>query len=277
MPDSCQAIAGDLQSCVREVLPAAAAAEVLRRLEASKLESLAEFAAGAGHEINNPLGVISGRAAMLLRGETDPERRRMLATIGAQALRIRDMIGDVMVFARPPQPRPEALNLAEVARGVAAQFADAVPPEVSLSISGDDPVPVWADRVQLCVVIEALVRNGVEALDGVSGESTSARIEIETHAPDEQRGPGPAAAVPVPMSRLVVCDTGRGLSEQDREHLFDPFYSGRAAGRGLGFGLCKCWRIVTQHGGRIEVESPEDGPTTFRVLWPAAAATAERA
>src|SRR6202035_6175411 len=69
----------------------------------------------------------------------------------------------------------------------------------------------------------------------------------------------------------VVADNGRGLYEADRAHLFDPFYSGREAGRGLGFGLCKCWRIVTNHGGWIEVESAPQMGSTFRLYWPDAA------
>ena len=73
----------------------------------AKLEALAEFAAGAGHEINNPAATIVGRVELLLKGETNPERRQALLTIGAQALRIRDMIGDLMLFARPPRPEPE--------------------------------------------------------------------------------------------------------------------------------------------------------------------------
>ena len=67
---------------------------------------------------------------------------------------------------------------------------------------------------------------------------------------------------------LSVTDNGPGLSEKDRAHLFDPFYSGRDAGRGLGFGLCKCWRIVSGHGGTIEVDSVPHVATTFRVVWP---------
>ena len=80
-------------------------------LEAAKAEALAEFAAGAGHEINNPLATIAGRVQILLRDETDANRRQDLATIGAQALRVRDMIGDLMLFGRPPAPRPERLLL----------------------------------------------------------------------------------------------------------------------------------------------------------------------
>src|SRR5437773_12387659 len=83
----------------------------LARLEEEKLAALAEFAAGAGHEINNPLAVICGRAELLLREETHPERRRDLATIHAQARRIYEMIADLMLFARPPQPALAPVDL----------------------------------------------------------------------------------------------------------------------------------------------------------------------
>src|SRR5882724_357569 len=87
-----------------------------RQLAELKLRALAEFAAGAGHEINNPVATIAGYAQQLLADETDPDRRHALATIGAQAYRIRDMIGDVMLFARPPQPRPEQIDLTAAVR-----------------------------------------------------------------------------------------------------------------------------------------------------------------
>ena len=80
----------------------------------SRLESLAEFAAGAGHELNNPLATIVGRVQLLLRDETDPARRQALETIAGQAYRVRDMISDVMLFARPPQSESRAGDLSEV-------------------------------------------------------------------------------------------------------------------------------------------------------------------
>jgi signal transduction histidine kinase len=66
-----------------------------------------------------------------------------------------------------------------------------------------------------------------------------------------------------------VTDHGVGIDETARAHLFDPFFSGRQAGRGLGFGLSKCWRIVTNHGGKIAVASVPGDETTFEVVWPA--------
>lgn len=233
--------------------------EFRRELEVAKLRALVEFAAGAGHEINNPVATIVGYAQQLLASETDPDRRRMLATIGGQAYRIRDMIGDVMLFARPPHPHPEMLELGQVCREVAARFADdAAAASCTLQVEQTAPVPVYADPVQLRVAIGALVRNSLEAID------EQGRIVISAATEDFD---GRVWAV------AQVQDNGRGLSPTDREHLFDPFYSGRQAGRGLGFGLSKAWRIVSLHGGRIEVDSPPEGGALFVVHWPGAPPT----
>jgi signal transduction histidine kinase len=216
----------------------------------AKLRALAEFAAGAGHEINNPVATIAGHAQRLLRDEIDPDRRHALLTIGAQAYRIRDMIADVMLFARPPQPQFTEVDLGSVVRtAVETLRKDHPQHEVDVAISG--ATRIHADATQAAVVVSELLRNAVQAAEG------SARIQVAVR--DDPPG----------TVRLEISDTGRGLSELDCEHLFDPFYSGRQAGRGLGFGLCKVWRIVTLHGGTVDVESGS-GRTTFTVRWPAA-------
>lgn len=221
----------------------------------AKLEALAEFAAGAGHEINNPVATIVGRAELLLKGETNPERRQALMTIGAQALRIRDMIGDLMVFARPPKPEPKSLDLVEVVDDVLRKLSETLRAK-SLNVvrQGESSVPILADPVQLRVVVSNLLLNSANA----SAVGGSIRVECSSGAMDSRR-----SAV------LIVRDHGAGLSDVEREHLFDPFFSGRQAGRGLGFGLCKCWRIVEQHGGRIDCDSSAEEGTMFRVTWPA--------
>lgn len=229
--------------------------EAVRRWE--KLESLAEFAAGAGHEINNPVATITGRAAQLLRDETDPDRRRSLATIGGQALRIRDMIGDVMLFARPPEPRPEMVVLSDVVGRVVEQLRETIEENgCKLRIDGDAELTLFADENQLEIVIANLLRNSLEAIE------TNVEIAIEWG----HESPNEAQGLPL-RGWFSVTDNGRGLTESERRHLFDPFFSGRQAGRGLGFGLCKCWRIVSNHGGRIDVES-QPGRTRFLIVWP---------
>ena len=232
-----------------------ASISTLEPLRRDKLEAMAEFAAGAGHEINNPLATITGRAQMLMKDESDPDRRQALATIGGQALRVRDMIGDAMLFGRPPVPEPESLDLSAVTHGVLERFVeDCAARNVSVEMKLKDSVPVWADRTQLAVVISSLIRNSVEAVE------EGGKVTVQTRAQTDARWP---------QAVLVVRDDGPGLSSADREHLFDPFYSGRQAGRGLGFGLAKSWRIVEQHGGYIEVASAVGKETCFTVYWPA--------
>ncbi len=220
-------------------------------LEREKLESLAEFAAGAGHEINNPLAIIGGRAQLLLRDETDPERRRELAVVNAQVKRAHEMIADVRLFARPPKVEPEPLDLVELVDALVADLApQAAKQAVGLRRVGDaGPVPVEADPAQLNVALRALCRNALEAI-GHDGQ-----IEIAVRgAPD--------------CAEIRVADDGPGILPEHRRHIFDPFYSSRQAGRGLGFGLSKCWRIVTNHGGRIEVESGPRQGTAFTITLP---------
>jgi signal transduction histidine kinase len=191
----------------------------------------------------------------LLKHEQDAGRRQSLATIAAQAFRIRDMIGDLMVFARPPAPAPQRLILNDAVRAIVERFQDAASDRASsLTFHAGATVFASADSTQLNVVLSELVHNSLDAVATSSGtiELSVAAETIDSHA----------------WAVAIVADNGRGLSGTDRAHLFDPFYSGRDAGRGLGFGLCKCWRIVTNHGGWIDVDSAPGVGTTFRVYWP---------
>lgn len=222
------------------------------RLEQAKLAALVEFAAGAGHEINNPVATIAGRAQQLLRTEDDPARRQALATIVGQAYRIRDMIGDLMVFANPPQPRPMRFDLAATAREVAeSQRAAACDRGIGLTCNSVDPVFLWADASQISVALAEILRNAIESVpDG-------GRISLACREAGES----------------IVCevtDSGPGFSPEERDHAFDPFYSGRQAGRGLGFGLPKAWRIVTMAGGTITIDD-SDGDTTVAIHLPGSA------
>jgi signal transduction histidine kinase len=108
------------------------------------------------------------------------------------------------------------------------------------------------DPVQFAVALHELLRNAAEAMLPDGGEI---RVESSVEANEV---------------RVSICDTGKGFSDVERRHAFDPFYSGRQAGRGLGFGLCKVGRIVTGHGGRIVIETAAGGPTTVTTWWPGA-------
>lgn len=224
-------------------------------LRDTKLASLAEFAAGAGHEINNPLGTILGRSQLLLRKETDPERRRSLTSIGGQALRIRDMISDTMVFARPPVPRKQLVEIGLVLRRVTDRFAEELAAaSIRLDEKHEPSLQALLDPEQFQVVAIELLRNAITAA------RSSGRIGLRTRS---RLWHGQS------WLELDLYNNGPALTPSEMRHAFDPFYSGRDAGRGLGFGLTKCWRILTSHGGRIGVHSTPL-QTVFRCLWPLA-------
>jgi signal transduction histidine kinase len=249
---------------LRELLPAvvdklaclnALETKFQETLEAEKLEAMAELAAGAGHEINNPLAVIAGRAQLFLRSEEHPERRRELALVNSQAMRIYEMIADMMLFARPPEPRKSPCDLSELVDDLVAELAArAAERQTELArVGAREPIAIEADATQLMVALRAVCDNALEAL-GQGGH-------IETSAQAVNGG-----------AQVVIRDDGPGISPEVRRHLFDPFYSGRAAGRGIGLGLSKCWRIVTNHGGRIEVDCGLGRGATFTITLPTRAA-----
>ncbi len=223
---------------------------------ADLLEAMAEFAAGAGHEINNPLGSILGQTQILLKSEQSTDRRQAFETIGAQAWRVRDMIGNSMLFARPPQPQKQRHNLVEVVQQTLEPF-DKSAAEAGIEIhfaTTADVIDVVVDRTQISTLIAQLVRNGIESLRGADQDG-SVSVTLRDDLPN--------------TFELSVVDDGPGIiSNEVRRHMFNPFYSGRSAGRGLGFGLCLAWQIVRMHGGIILHETPEAGGAAFHVAMP---------
>jgi signal transduction histidine kinase len=222
-------------------------------LRDAKLIALKAFAYGAGHEINNPLANIASRAQSLLADEPHPERRRKLAAINTQAFRAHEMLADLMLFARPPALAPQAVDLVALSLEVVAHFqSQAAEQDTAFVVEGPPgPVTAWADPVQLRVALLALAQNALEAV------GTCGRVTLEVAL---QRSAGQEYAV------ISLRDTGPGIPPEDLGRIFDPFYSGREAGRGLGFGLPKAWRIATGHGGRLEALSEFGQGATFR-LW----------
>jgi signal transduction histidine kinase len=243
-------------------------------LQTAKLDAMKEFAYGAGHELNNPLANIASRAQTLLADEKDPERRRRLAAINTQAFRAHEMLADMMLFARPPQPKFEQVDIIKLADEVLKELADEAAAHTTKleRLGAAEPLVIEADPMQLRVALRALCINSLEAI----GSGGSVTIEVKGSG---LRGQGSEEKHRISTSplhlftsspvQISVSDTGPGIAPEIRDKIFDPFFSGREAGRGLGFGLSKCWRIVTLHGGTIDVESPSPSGATFAITLPA--------
>ncbi|HEX7379882.1 MAG TPA: HAMP domain-containing sensor histidine kinase [Pirellulales bacterium] len=252
-------LTGAALAAAAQCLPLVAGSRAFdERFTAAKLAALAEFAAGAGHEINNPIAVICGRAQLLLEAETSPQRRHELAVINTQAMRVFEMISDMMLFARPPEPKLAACDVAVVARQVVLELqSKAADRQVALRFEGGGGSFVAnADATQIAVVVRALCENAMAA----APRGGYVVVGVERGRVDGESG----------EVLLSVSDNGPGIAPAVREHLFDPFFSGRQAGRGLGMGLAKVGRIVTGHGGGIEVRTGAADGSTLTVSLPAA-------
>ncbi|MBM4017786.1 MAG: HDOD domain-containing protein [Planctomycetes bacterium] len=228
------------------------------RLQRRNVASLGEMAAGAAHEINNPLAIISGRAQQLAAEEKTPARQEMLKSIIQQAARISDIIADLRLFARPPAPQPEEVDPAALARQVAEEFLTgpqaADSPRIRLEAAEAAP-KVRIDPAQVGGALREVVRNALEACS--NGRGANVTIAVRSVAAQ--------GAV-----RLIVTDDGPGMDPQVRARAFDPFFCGRDAGRHRGMGLPKAYQAVLASGGQMTLESDAGRGTTVRMTFPAA-------
>ncbi len=219
------------------------------RVAAARLEAIRELAYGAGHEINNPLANIAARGQALLLDETDPERRRRLATIVDQAFRGRDMIGGLMIFARPPRPSPTSVDIAAVLEPLTQSLqATAAERGVRLAFNPPQtPIIVRIDRGQIEESLRGILLNAIEAISG------GGTVTIKAAVSEDPTTPG---------CLVSIVDNGIGMNRETVERIFDPFFSGREAGRGVGLGLSKALRLIEGNDGKLTVKSrPRQGTT----------------
>jgi signal transduction histidine kinase len=219
-------------------------------LERQKLDALAEFAAGAGHEINNPLAIIGGHAQLLLREVENAEHRRQLAVITAQVKRAYEMIADIRYFTRPPKPEIETFDLVKWLQKLADEQKHLLQESgVNLHFETNcRSANIETDPVQLHLVVAALCNNARDILQTTGGNIWLRFRKIENGW------------------EISVEDDGPGIAKEIRPLIFCPYFSGRQAGRGLGFGLPKAWRIMKQLGGSLQFKPSETGGAKFVVI-----------
>ena len=227
-----------------------------RLREAERLATAGELAAGMAHEIRNPLAAIVNATALLTDegGLTPAERSVTLGAIRTEARRLNRILSDFLRFARPQEARRAPGDIGEVVEHVSALVRDdrSRAPRVDVRVAIDPSVPHFAfDRDQLIQVLWNVALNGVEAMDG------RGRLSLEVAHRN-----GDVA--------LAVSDTGPGIPRERLPRVFEPFYTGKPNGSGLGLTIAE--RIVSAHGGRIEVDSEPGRGTRVTLLFPLEAA-----
>lgn len=232
-------------------------------IQAEKLATLGQLAAGVVHELNNPLTSISVYSEYLLtkgrRAGADPADLEKLGRIAEAAARMLRFTRDLVTYARPSSEEPAELSISEVV-DQALVFCDHVIDDAKVTVERRyaPALPaLWAVRGQLHQVFINLVTNACHAISAAG--RGAGMLEIEIARDGEER------------VRVAVRDDGPGIAREHVDHIFEPFFSTKGEGKGTGLGLSIVRNIVQQHGGEIEVVSATEGGatgTTFTLRFP---------
>jgi PAS domain S-box-containing protein len=237
-----------------------AQAEVERQAESlmqsEKLAVMGQLLAGVAHELNNPLSVVLGQAALLrnqLRGGPLDERAGKIVNAADRCARI---VRNFLALARQRPAQRERADINAIVREAVELLAyplrvDSI--EVALDLA-EEIAPLWADANQLHQVVVNLLTNAHQAL---RQQPPPRRITITTRG-DAQGGVG----------TLTVADNGPGIPPEIRTRIFEPFFTTKAVGQGTGLGLSLCQGIIEAHGGVLRLDDAPAGGAVFRIELP---------
>jgi two-component system NtrC family sensor kinase len=234
-------------------------------INSEKLASMGQMAAGVAHELNNPLSTILLYSHIIqrkLQGRDDLDHD--LKLMAEESERCKKIIGNLLDFARQSRVRIETVSVEELVASAADGAACNLPPgpdrDVRIVVGVTPGLRADLDRDQMTQVLVNLIKNGVEAMEGRSGEVRVSAGEL----------PGGDRV------RFSVADQGSGISAGAKDKVFQPFFTTKSIGKGTGLGLPISYGIVKMHNGNIWFDSEPGAGTTFHVEIPMTRASGER-
>jgi signal transduction histidine kinase len=232
------------------------ALEQLRHTE--RVATLGQLSAGMAHEMGTPLNVISGRAKLIASTEPlNDDARESSRIIVEQADRMTDTIRQFLDYGRPAHTRKAPVDVVEVLEAVVKMLEPGARRRgVTLELrSGDGISRAMLDRSQMQQVFMNLIRNGIQSMPA------GGRLELDVAVDPDGDSGGESVEV-------RVRDEGTGITPEHRERIFEPFFSTKGSGHGVGLGLSIVRGIVEEHGGTVVVESEPGRGSCFRVRLP---------
>lgn len=227
---------------------------------ANRLAKVGQLAASIAHEVNQPIGAARNDACAALRFLTRAppdlaEARAALECVVNETYRAGDIIRCIRAQVTKAPPRMGAVDLnAAIEEVISLAAGELSKHRVSLQTELAEGLrPVHADRVQLQQVMLNLILNAIEAMSSIASGARQLSIRTEGDAGDGLR--------------VTVSDSGPGVAAEDHERVFEPFYTTRPAGTGIGLSVCRA--IVDAHSGRLWVEGAPSGGAAFRFTLPA--------
>jgi signal transduction histidine kinase len=235
--------------------------ETLEQLRhADRLTTVGRLATGLAHELGTPLSVIAIKADRLREDErASPGMKAQALVIRDRVEFIRTLVRRVLQFGRPMPPMRRQVDLENLAREVVAMVSPlAAKRGVTVAVQAEEAgLSLAVDPHQVEQVFSNLLTNAF--LASSPGQRVTVRLLREGRDVDGRRRDCVVVAVE---------DTGVGMSDEVRAHVFEPFFTARAVGEGTGLGLSVCWGIARDHGGWLEVESAPGKGSTFSLVLP---------
>lgn len=242
-----------------------------RLLRAQRLETIGSLAGGVAHDLNNILAPILMAVELIRRRTTDQGKLKMLRTIELSAHKGRDIVKQVLTFARGHAEVHAPVTPAQLIKEAVDIVGQTFPPGIFIhQQAAPDGWPVHVDAAQLHQVLMNLMVNARDAL-GDSGDITLGAENLIIDAAYARMVPGTS---PGPYVVFSVADTGAGIPAKNLRRIFDPFFTTKGEEHGTGLGLATVKQIIADHKGVVTVESRVGHGTTFRLHVPAQLATA---
>lgn len=235
-----------------------------RLLEAQKMEAIATLAGGIAHEFNNALGAVIPNADLLrMRFPDNEEIIKYVQPLHSSAKRMAHLTNQLLAYARGGKYFTQHVSLSGFVRDTLPLIAHSLDPDIQVETNLSEHVcDVKVDLAQMQMVLLAVLANAAESIE----RSGCIRIITRTMEVDEEHAVDHAGLQPGPYACLAIEDDGRGMDAETRARVFEPFFSTKYVGRGLG--MAAVYGIVKNHGGLVLVDSALEKGAVIRIFLP---------